>query len=75
MSCRVLLILSALLLALLATDASGHGAVDQTLTGDPDCTFQVLRGSLSSFNAIRQEFIPGRSTVAGVDLCLSGDSR
>jgi hypothetical protein len=68
-------LLSALLLilagmALPPLGVYGHGTLDQSLTGDSSCTPSNFPSFVSSFNPLLQEFVPGASTLAGVDVCI-----
>lgn len=50
--------------------ASGHETLDQTLTGNPDCTAE-FGGTLSSSGEIYQEFVPSLEGLVAVDVCVS----
>jgi hypothetical protein len=52
---------------------NASGSLDQTLTGNPDCSFQNFQGSVSSSQPIRQEFVAGRLAITGLDLCLNAE--
>jgi hypothetical protein len=44
--------------------------VDQTLKGDPGCDQTHFPGGQLTSSALRQEFVPSRAGVTGIDLCL-----
>ncbi len=48
-----------------------HGTLDQALTGDPECNAMNFRATISSGGSIRQEFVPSKSGLTAVDVCLS----
>jgi hypothetical protein len=70
--CRPLLTAVVLILAgmTLALPVSGQGILDQSLLGDPACTTSNFPSFTSSLNPLQQEFVPGSSALAGVDVCL-----
>ena len=67
---RPAIAVAALTLSLSISGIAGHGAVDQTLQGDPECTAQGLPSFVSAMYELRQEFMPGSSPLAGVDVCI-----
>ncbi len=70
----VIAVATGAVLALLVTGASGHGTRDQTLTGDPDCSFAHFTLAALSSGELRQEFVPSLPFLAGADLCLTIDA-
>ncbi len=59
-----------LVVAVLAPGAMGHGDLDQTLTGDPECSTLNFREGHGGTGALRQEFVPAQPGLVGADLCL-----
>lgn len=65
-----LVIAAAIGAALLVTGASGHGTLDQTLTGDPECNLSNFPATVSSTGELRQEFVPAQGQLLAVELCV-----
>jgi hypothetical protein len=51
--------------------ADAHGAVDQTLTGDPACGQANFPNGVASFAPMLQEFVPATADLVAVDLCMA----
>ncbi len=64
------LVLTTALFALPVPPASAHGSLDQFLTGDPACNVDNFPGFKNANQTLRQEFVPSRTSLQSVDLCL-----
>ncbi|MCA1832111.1 MAG: PxKF domain-containing protein [Actinobacteria bacterium] len=51
--------------------AEAHGYVDQKVSGSTVCNASNFKGFVVTASALRQEFVPSRSGIVGVDLCLN----
>jgi hypothetical protein len=54
-----------------ADSATGAGALDQHLIGNPDCSYEALQGGVGiGEGALQQEFVPSMSALTSVDVCI-----
>lgn len=70
---RSVMLIALLLVVLVAAGAARAGGLvlDQHFIGNPDCTYESLRGSISSGGPSRQEFVPEAPVLLAAELCLS----
>jgi hypothetical protein len=69
-SAAIAFALAVVILAMVGSSpVSGHGTLDQTFTGNPDCSYDNFKGSLATGSPIYQEFVPSMSKLVAIDVC------